>query len=310
MILKYGSRGDLVRVLQRFLGVNDDGEFGFNTESAVKHWQQNHGLRDDGKVGPVTWSAMGIATTDRSERSPEAITANSLDIKHQHLSAGQYFAGPTSKEWLFLHHTAGWDNPYETIKDWGRDNRGEVATEFVIGGSKITSGDTTYDGEVVAAFPEGGYAWHLGTGNSFMHRNSVGIELCNFGFLTEGGYMRNNSWMALQPNEYYTYVGRRANPDQIVRLSNPYRTHTHWHRYSDRQIASLRLLIEYIANRDHIDVRSGLPELVKNHGAAAFDIMDVAMCTARKGLWSHSNVRIDKTDIFPQPELMDMLVSL
>ena len=28
------------------------------------------------------------------------------------------------------------------------------------------------------------------------------------------------------------------------------------------------------------------------------------------GIWSHTNVRIDKTDIFPQPELMNLLKSL
>jgi hypothetical protein len=27
-------------------------------------------------------------------------------------------------------------------------------------------------------------------------------------------------------------------------------------------------------------------------------------------VWTHTNVRKDKVDMFPQPELMDMLVSL
>ena len=307
MILKKGSRGKEVRVLQEYLnnngfviaatGAGSPGNetevFGPATESAVKRWQKANGLKDDGVIGPVTWNAMGLATTDISENKSNS-TKGVLEIKKQFLPKGEYFEGPTKKDWLYLHHTAGWENPYNVITSWARDNRGAIATEFVLGGPKITDGNTSWDGELVQAFPAGGYGWHLGTGNNVMHRNSVGIEVCNFGWIKNGR----------------TYVNTVADSSQIVTLSKPFRGHRTWHRYSDKQISVLKDCILFIANRDNIDVRKGLPELIKQKGVDAFDFLDVKHVERNKGLWSHTNVRKDKVDMFPQPELVEMLSSL
>lgn len=62
------------------------------------------------------------------------------------LTEGEYKSGITKKEYCFLHHTAGWQNPYRTVDHWGRDSRGAVATEFVLGGQSIKGNDETYDG--------------------------------------------------------------------------------------------------------------------------------------------------------------------
>jgi hypothetical protein len=54
--LHTGLRGPAVRIWQRFLGVNQDGVFGFQTQLATKRFQQSHGLVPDGVVGPRTWA--------------------------------------------------------------------------------------------------------------------------------------------------------------------------------------------------------------------------------------------------------------
>jgi hypothetical protein len=69
-------------------------------------------------------------------------------------------------------------------------------------------------------------------------------------------------------------------------------------------------LILYLANRDLVDVHKGLIPLVKNKGADAFDLYDPTLVENTRGLWSHTNVRKDKVDMFPQQELLDMLLSL
>lgn len=293
MLLKVGSRGTEVKELQEFLEVGADGIFGKGTEKAVKDWQSKNGLVADGIVGPATWDAMGIATTDNSEKV--YTTENGLIVNRYFMPAGEYKVGPTNKEYVFLHHTAGWHNPYKCIDNWARDNRGAVATEFVLGGQSIKGNDTKYDGTMVQAFPEGSYGWHLGkNGSQHMHTHSVGIEVCNFGYVVNGK----------------AYQGTPVVESEQVVLPKEFRGHKVWHRYSDAQIEALRLWILWIAERDNIDVRKGLVEEIKKKGADGFEFNEDAYYGRVKGMWTHTNTRKDKVDMFPQPELMDMLLGL
>ena len=59
-ILKKGLSGEPVRRLQAKLGIEADGEFGPNTEKALKDWQTKNGLSADGIAGPDTFMAMGL----------------------------------------------------------------------------------------------------------------------------------------------------------------------------------------------------------------------------------------------------------
>jgi len=293
MVLRKGSKGKAVKELQEFLEVSADGIFGAGTEAVVKKWQTENGLVADGVVGPKTWDCMGLATTDQSELI--YTTENGLIVNRHYLPKGEYKSGPTKKEYLFLHHTAGWHNPFRTIDHWGRDTRGAVATEFVLGGQSVKGNDDQYDGVMVQAFPEGSYGWHLGkNGSQYMHTHSVGIEVNNFGYIKDGK----------------TYAGTKVHESQIVTLDKPFRGYTTWHKYSDKQIEAIRLWILWIGERDGIDIRAGLPALVKEKGAAAFEFNADAYYGKVKGTWTHTNTRKDKSDMFPQQELLDMLTSL
>lgn len=293
MLLKIGSRGQQVKDLQEFLGADADGIFGKGTEEAVKEWQTANGLDADGLVGPATWDAMGLATTDDSEKTFE--TSNGLIVNRHFLPQGEYKNGPTNKEYLFLHHTAGWHNPFNVIDQWGRDSRGAVATEFVLGGPSVKGNNDEFDGVMVQAFPEGGYGWHLGkNGSQHMHTHSVGIEVCNFGWIKDGK----------------TYAGTKVADSQLVELDKPFRGFKTWHKYSDDQIEALDKWIRWIGERDGIDIRAGLPSLVKEKGADAFEFNEDAYYGKVKGIWTHTNTRKDKFDMFPQQELLDMLMSL
>jgi hypothetical protein len=263
-----------------------------------------------------------IATTDISEileiekepiSEPQSPEEEFKSFEH-FLPTGEYFAGPTKKEWVFWHHTAGWNNPYKTIDDWGKDSRGAVATEYVLGGQKITDNNSEFDGLLVKAFPEGGWGWHLGTGRGKLHSNSVGIELNNFGYLTKGGFHKTvngkRTWVKKSEDKFYTYVGTEAHPNQVIELEKSFRGHKFWHNYSDEQIGSLRRWSRYIALRDNIDISKGLPELVRTMGAfEAFDFCDVKYVTANPGLWCHTNVQKGKVDLYPHPKVIELLLS-
>ena len=65
--LRRGSQGDEVADLQMLLNakygykLDIDGDFGKETEAAVKDYQKNHGLTVDGVVGAKTWAALGVS---------------------------------------------------------------------------------------------------------------------------------------------------------------------------------------------------------------------------------------------------------
>lgn len=57
-LLRRGSRGEGVKLVQEALGLGADGIFGGGTEKAVKAWQAENGLSADGIVGPATFEKL------------------------------------------------------------------------------------------------------------------------------------------------------------------------------------------------------------------------------------------------------------
>lgn len=53
-LLRRGSRGDGVKLMQEALGIGADGIFGAGTEAKLKAWQAANGLSADGIAGPFT----------------------------------------------------------------------------------------------------------------------------------------------------------------------------------------------------------------------------------------------------------------
>lgn len=281
--IKRGSTGDVVKKLQQLLGITADGIFGVNTETSVKQFQLKNGLTVDGIVGNKTWEKLLATQT------------NGMNIENYYLNSGQYVTGSYSNDYIILHHTAGHDSPYQVVDGWNTDTQGRVATEFVVGGKNCVNGRTTYDGKIIKTFPDGCQAYHIGTsGSSYMNLHSVGIEMCNMGWVNNGK----------------TYVNSTCLSDQIVTLSSPFRGYTQWHRYTDKQLESVRQLLLFIANRDNIDLHTGLYEWIKKEGANAFEYHSTAYMGSVKGLLTHANIRKDKFDCSPQPELIDMILSL
>lgn len=63
-LLKKGDKNEYVRHWQMFLNLNGydcgaaDSIFGPKTEKAVKKWQKDHNLVEDGIIGPKTWASL------------------------------------------------------------------------------------------------------------------------------------------------------------------------------------------------------------------------------------------------------------
>jgi peptidoglycan hydrolase-like protein with peptidoglycan-binding domain len=67
-----------VRTLQQALHVAVDGEFGPETENAIRHFQSQHNLEVDGVAGPQTWSALGYHGMKELKPPPAALPHRQL----------------------------------------------------------------------------------------------------------------------------------------------------------------------------------------------------------------------------------------
>ena len=56
--IKLGSNGEDVKVLQKYLGLTPDGNFGPKTLLKVKEWQLKNKLSPDGVIGPTSWAII------------------------------------------------------------------------------------------------------------------------------------------------------------------------------------------------------------------------------------------------------------
>ena len=96
MVLKLGSRGNEVKVLQEKLNLKADGIFGPLTEEAVKDFQRSNGLEVDGIVGANTLSKLNLSVNKRTIKelivhcsaTPEGKDYSVDTIRKWHLQRG------------------------------------------------------------------------------------------------------------------------------------------------------------------------------------------------------------------------------
>ena len=96
MVLKLGSRGNEVKVLQEKLNLKADGIFGPLTEEAVRDFQRSNGLEVDGIVGANTLSKLNLSVNKRTIKelivhcsaTPEGKDYSVDTIRQWHLQRG------------------------------------------------------------------------------------------------------------------------------------------------------------------------------------------------------------------------------
>lgn len=77
MTYKEGSKGAVVKQIQKAVGCYPDGIWGRLTTESVKAWQRAHRLTADGIAGPRTLTAMGISAVTPSANTPSVASITS-----------------------------------------------------------------------------------------------------------------------------------------------------------------------------------------------------------------------------------------
>lgn len=192
------------------------------------------------------------------------------------LKPAQYYPQVWDKKHIFLHHTAG-GSAASSIAHWA-SNPDHIATPYVI----------DRDGTIYECFDPAKWAYHLGVkGNSTIEKHSIGIEICSYGMLTE------------KAGKLVTYTGKEIDPAKAVKLDKPFRGGIYWEAYTPEQIESLRALLPYLVERFKISVTKD---------EAWWEYRDPSKLPP--GIWSHTTVRKDKYDVFPQPDLVELVKNL
>jgi N-acetyl-anhydromuramyl-L-alanine amidase AmpD len=192
-----------------------------------------------------------------------------------------YYKENTVKKRICLHHTAGGPMAINGVTaTWSAQNH--VATTFVING----------DGTVYRMIPENYWAHHLGTkraDNTQLNKETIGIEI--------------NAWGALtfKDGRYFNAYGKEHDMTlPVERLDKPFRGHTYYQEYSRAQIDALQILLY------ELSVEHGIP-LEGLNKTLNFELLQDF---SRAGVYSHTNFRADKSDVYPARRLVSMLKML
>lgn len=208
----------------------------------------------------------------------------------------QYIRVETDKHQIYLHHTAGRSSGVRCINHWNADKRGRVATCVVISG---LDPKMSKNGEICQAFSSKYWAYHLGVSSDvfkaynvpykLLDKNSIGVEICNWGYLYE------------KDDKYYNYVNMEIPKDEVTILDKPYKGKKYWHKYTDEQIESVRQLLVFWNKRYGISITYN-----------ECDMWDISKRALRgeNGLFTHNSVRPTKIDIYPCPRMINMLKQL
>ena len=200
----------------------------------------------------------------------------------------QYYQTKHDKKQIYLHHTVSGEGVKGDFRHWAK-SKARIATCVIV----------AHDGIIHQGFSSRYWAHHLGVKskvfnkydlpsiNTQLNQQSIAIEIDSYGGLKK----ENGVWK----NSYGGVV------DNIVEYPEGYRGYYAFERYTDEQIESVRQLLVYW--NDYY----GIP--IEYKGDEMWEV-DTRALKGEPGVWSHTSVRPDKSDVHPDPRLISMLKSL
>lgn len=222
-----------------------------------------------------------------------------MNIIQHNFPKTQYLTEKTEKHQIVLHHTASGPGVDGDITWWTKTPE-RVATHYII----------DREGVIHKLFDDDFWAFHLGLEQKVftqahvpykqLDRNSIGIELDCWGYLephTDGLFypakwngVKSIPNTACKPVKYfYEYC-----------TQNVWKGHRYYEKYTTMQINSLRELLRELC-KTH-----GIPKTYNND----MWVVSTKALRGEPGIFAHCSYRNDKSDVHPQPELINMLKTL
>lgn len=209
-----------------------------------------------------------------------------MNIKQVEFAPSNYFKQETKKKQIYLHHTAGNGSAEGVFRYWASTGE-RVATCVAIG----------TNGLIAQGYSSKYWGYHLGLKQGVFNANgipyqsldkiSIGVEICNWGYLKE------------VKGKYFNYVGMEIPKKEVIKLDEPFKGYNFWQSYTKEQIESTKELLLYW-NEIY-----GIP---LDYNEDIWSVSKRALA-GETGVFTHNSVRKDKSDVYPHPELIEMLKS-
>lgn len=212
---------------------------------------------------------------------PKLDTSKIVQVR---LKETQYYQEEFTKKQIVLHHTVSNGNA-KSVMNWWASTPAKIGVAFII----------DRDGIIHQCFSSKHWAHHLGTkakNNKQLNQQSIGIELCSWGPLK-----RIDSPLLKGSPKFTSSTGAEVPNEEVVELEKPYRGSRYYQKYTVKQLKSLQILVNYLCETYKIP---------KTYNPEMWDYSRSAM-NGSPGIWSHISYRKDKSDCFPQVELIKII---
>ena len=229
---------------------------------------------------------------------------NLSELVQVNFPENQYYREETQKTQIVLHHTVSSGNAGGSI-NWWLQSPDRIATHFIIDSS----------GCMFQLFSSKYWAHHLGVKKDFLqqlgfsdfanrnvilNKGSVGIEICRWGGLLKdvNGYHPTYWDATLKKEVCQTKV---TIPNENVQVfTKPFRGYYAFEKYTPEQIESVGKLVTYLSEKWNIPL---------TYQSDMWDVSKNAL-GSMSSIYAHVSFREDKSDIFPMPEMIEMLQNL
>ncbi len=201
----------------------------------------------------------------------------------------QYVRAQYDKTQIILHHTVSGGSAKAVALYWGSD-KPRIATCMIIDKKGVPH----------QLFSSKYWGGHVG-GKTIMrkefqrfglpYRNcsktSIGVELVSWGGLN------------MIDGQLYNAYGGKFHGEHIY-YPEGFRGYHYFDKYTQEQINTLKELLIYWNQRYNIPL---------NYNEDMWDVSEKALNNER-GIWSHTSFRSGKSDLYPDPELINMLKNI
>ncbi len=227
----------------------------------IVSFQKENGLTADGLAGLKTYSILYQKV---------------LNVVELQNFSGHFYPEIYPKNQIIWHHSAGWDNARGMYDGWRADGVRHVATSIGI----------TDNGTVFRGYNEQFWAHHIGMQNMFnlaRNQQSVAVEICNWGALTETS-------KGLQ-----TWAGIILAKERTIELN--YKNIKFYEIYTDSEIETLKRWT--LLNAMRFDI------LLAYNEKDMWEVSQNAI-QGKAGIYTHNSFLSWKSDVSPQPKLIEM----